>query len=182
MRIRHLASFFLLVLSADVRAQQPNSSAPSRNNDVSIGEFVLAPTNVASFQYRRNGYRIWQSIYNRPDNARLWQFRYDPLFKPDVTRDGALNISKNKVLGGKVKITLPILFDSTVAQRLAYESIQRSYPDDAPLIQPGSVEVLPVRSITGLTLVGTGQDSLVNQMLITKFTFRTFGDGWSLVR
>jgi hypothetical protein len=153
---------------SELRAQQPNPQVDRASTDASHGEFVIAPTNIGNFQYGRNTYRIWASIYNNPDSPRLWQFRYDPLWKPEVRTDGSFNITQDDLFGGKVKITVPILFDSTIAKRLAFESIQRTYPDQAQSIQLDSVQVLPVRSITGLRLFGTGQDEGVNQMLVRK--------------
>src|SRR4051794_34902547 len=68
--------------------------------DAATNDLTLGSTSNAAFAYGNQVYRIWESIYNRQDKPRLWQFRYEAQFKPEVKKDGTLNITTHELLRG----------------------------------------------------------------------------------
>ena len=110
--------FFLAVFSvtsASTKLRYPRTVGESKKHPLAISSSL--PKVWRIFEYGGGTLRIWGSIYNRDGSPRLWQFRYDPIFKPDVKADGALNVTSRKVLGGKWKVSVPILVDLPVARR-----------------------------------------------------------------
>jgi len=107
-------------------------------------EFVVAPTEIGSFQLD-GAKRLWKSIYNKEDNIKEWQFKYDCLFLPESSSGGKLAASVVQLPKG-FRIAVPIRLNSKNAQELALAKVIELYgkPISIGQISPlmiGSLEI-----------------------------------------
>jgi hypothetical protein len=109
-------------------------------------EFLLSSTAIGAFDYGSQALSIWASLNNR-DEARVWQFRYEPLFAPEVNKDSQLDI-ETKAFGSKWRTSLTINLDSQAARAQAYAKLLDIYPTQAHNIQSTSVFVMPIRHLS----------------------------------
>jgi hypothetical protein len=120
---------------------------PPQDTNGDLSEFVISSTEIASFVYGTKPLRIWESIRNK-SNARLWQFRYDPLFVPEVRENSQLAVESKPFGGGRWRTSLTVFLDAAEARQAAYVALTGTYPKEAPEIQPASVFVLPIREVS----------------------------------
>ena len=109
-----------------------------------VTDFVIAPENKAQFQLGPYTKRIWESTRNHPGHPSSWQFRYDPIFVPEVSESGELNLIKRKIVSGW-RVFLTIYLDDTKAQDLAYSSLKEVYKDNP--INKQNVSALYISSV-----------------------------------
>jgi hypothetical protein len=111
-------------------------------------EFVIAPKNILQFMYGDDFRRIWASIDNKEKEPSFWQFRYDPIFIPEVNANGDLNIRKEKLPADSGwHVSLPIYFGTSQSNKLAYNQIVKAYNKEADLILDSNVSPLYVTNI-----------------------------------
>lgn len=110
-------------------------------------EFVVAPESIGAFRYGDHDHRIWESLRNsKTESARLWQFRYDPLFFPEVRADGSLKFTTARLQRG-MRVQLKIFLDSNGARDTAFNALGKSYPDKAGELQPSNVTALKISQL-----------------------------------
>lgn len=120
---------------------------PPQENNGDLTEFVISSTEIASFIYGTKPLRIWESVRNK-DKPRLWQFRYDPLFIPEVKENSQLAVESKPFGGvGHWRTSLTIFLDAAEARKLAHVAVSGTYPAEAADIQPASIFVLPIREV-----------------------------------
>ncbi len=110
------------------------------------GDFVLTPTNVAAFEYGDHTHRIWASLRNPTDQPTVWQFRFEPLFMPEINAEGEITI-KVLPLGQLWRVQLPIILDNSRSRALAARSVKDAYPKHSAAIQPSSIFALDLRRL-----------------------------------
>jgi GTP-binding protein EngB required for normal cell division len=110
---------------------------------MNFSDFVFSATEIAAFDFNKQTKRIWEATNNRPDSSQTWQFRYDPLFIPEI-RNNQLVISSEQWSEGSWRTSLTILLDNDEARKLAYQSVCNLYPEQARKIQRSSVFALQI--------------------------------------
>src|SRR5260370_26019092 len=82
---------------------------------------AIDPKNVTTLQYGGIIREIWPSLGNRSsDKPREWQFRYEPLFVPQVDGAGTLVVHTRAQPNARVLLQIPILLDDPKARRAAF--------------------------------------------------------------
>jgi hypothetical protein len=110
-------------------------------------DLVISSNAVGSFRYGESVQRIWPSLGNKSTDPTVWQFRYDPLFLPEVDTSGALVFTETGLPDKAVKIQVPIDLDNGKAQKLAFEQVKMIYPDVVQKLQQNDVFALDVDAI-----------------------------------
>ncbi|MBE9224870.1 GTPase domain-containing protein [Phormidium sp. LEGE 05292] len=109
---------------------------------MNFSDFVFSATEIASFDFNQQTKRIWEATNNKPDSPQNWQFRYDPLFIPEISNNQLL-VKSEQWQGHSWRTSLTILLDNEEARKLAYQSICKRYPEQAQKIQLSSIFALP---------------------------------------
>ena len=110
---------------------------------MNFSDFVFSATEIAAFDFNKQTKRIWEATNNRPDSSQTWQFRYDPLFIPEI-RNNQLVVRSEQWSEGSWRTSLTILLDNDEARKLAYQSVCNLYPEQARKIQRSSVFALQI--------------------------------------
>ncbi|GAX43618.1 small GTP-binding protein [Tolypothrix sp. NIES-4075] len=113
---------------------------------MNFSDFVFSATEIAAFDFNRQTKRIWAATNNRPDSPQTWQFRYDPLFIPEISTNNELLV-KTEQWNGVWRTSLTILLDNSEARKVAYQVICNVYLENALKIQPSSVFAMQVRYV-----------------------------------
>ena len=132
-----------------------------------IGEFVLAPENIAAFKYGETLYRIYAGLRNDTvgRHPRQWQFRYEPLFLPQVDQFGKLAITITD-MGRQWQVQLPISLYTAETDRLAYKSVLKALtPSQAIDILPNNVTAL---NLSGVSLQIDNLTALIPQAKLSE--------------
>ena len=113
---------------------------------MNFSDFVFSATEIAAFDFNRQTKRIWAATNNRPDSPQTWQFRYDPLFIPEISSNNELLV-KTEEWNGIWRTSLTILLDNSEARKVAYQVICNVYSENALKIQPSSIFAMQVRYV-----------------------------------
>ncbi|MCJ8164596.1 hypothetical protein MKJ04_07030 [Pontibacter sp. E15-1] len=111
-------------------------------------DIVVTSSELGAFEYGNKMYKFWELLNNVKKNPREWQFRYNPLFIPEVKEDYQIAI-ESKPIGknGTWRTAFTIYLDTPDARRTAYMTVCRYKDKEASLIQPTSVFVLPIHEV-----------------------------------
>jgi hypothetical protein len=101
-----ILSFLLLILATSALAQP--------------ADLGIDPKNIASFKYGDNVQEIWAALANGARPSNQWQFRYEPLFVPEVNNDGTIIYSTFTQSNGHILLQVPIVLDNDKARSLAF--------------------------------------------------------------
>jgi hypothetical protein len=111
-------------------------------------DLVFSSNIVSSFKYGENLQRIWSSLRNKTSSVNEWQFRYDPLFIPEVNEEGKLVVSEIDLPNNSFKLLVPIDLDSNKARDLAFSQLKLVYSAQVNNLQPSNIFALNVGTIT----------------------------------
>jgi GTP-binding protein EngB required for normal cell division len=117
------------------------------NQPTNLSDFVFSATEIATFDFYGRNKRIWALTNNRPESPQTWQFRYEPLFSPEISTNNQLSVKSEQWIGSSWKTTLTILLDDKDAREFAYQTVCNVFPDYKFEIQQSSIFVLPVRDL-----------------------------------
>jgi hypothetical protein len=121
------------------------SSAASAQLD----DFGIQPRNVTSFKYGDDVQEIWGALSNTNTSPLQWQFRYAPLFVPEVDVSGKINTNLVTLPNSHVIVQVPIVLDNDKARALALAALSQIYPaDQSKQLQAGNVYALNVGNIS----------------------------------
>ncbi len=109
-------------------------------------DFVFSATEIASFDFNNQTKRIWEATNNRPDSPQTWQFRYDPLFVPEISNNQLL-VKSEQWNEGSWRTSLTILLDNSKARELAYQTVYNLYSQQAKKIRRSSILALQIPRI-----------------------------------
>jgi len=110
--------------------------------------FDISSSEIGSFPFGDKALRIWASTRNASD-ARQWQFRYDPLFAPEITAASKLALATRSLnSGAEWRTSLTIYVDTPDARAHALAVLKEIDKSQADNLQPGGVFVLPISSVT----------------------------------
>ncbi|MBD2361284.1 50S ribosome-binding GTPase [Anabaena minutissima FACHB-250] len=113
---------------------------------MNFSDFVFSATEIAAFDFNKQKKRIWEATNNRPGSPQTWQFRYDPLFMPEVSNNQLL-VRSEEWQGSYWITSLTILLDNEEAGKIAYQSVYNLYPEEKGKIQRSSVFALQIAYI-----------------------------------
>lgn len=118
--------------------------------DGDLSEFVVSPSEIASFTYGKRQCRIWASASNGPTVPQSqWQFRYDPLFVPVTNENNEIALQTTNLSDSHWRTSFQISLDDEKARELAFQSVKRAFntPSASNLIERSNVFSLPLKSI-----------------------------------
>lgn len=118
-----------------------------------LEDLPIQPQAIAQFDYEGGTYPIWESIVNKAakaENPAQWQFRYDPLFLPEMSSSGKPNIQIVDAPQGLFRVVMPIHLTTDKAKAQAFMTVKNAFSSNqnyANQIIPSNVSVLDIRSI-----------------------------------
>lgn len=83
--------------------------------------------------------RIWASTRNPNSPAERWQFRFDPLFLPELDSNKRIKFSRPTAVGNAWEVSFNLLLNSPEANSLALESVKTNHPNEAAQINKNNV-------------------------------------------
>jgi hypothetical protein len=101
---------------------------------------------TARFQYGDRLVNVHPMASNLKVPPELWQFRYLPLFLPEVDKEGKLVLDKQQADGGW-GVSVRFWFDNTAARAAAFKAIKAGYPVEAVRIQGANVGCIPISDV-----------------------------------
>ncbi|MEH2045582.1 GTPase [Nostoc sp.] len=111
---------------------------------MNFSDFVFSATEIAAFDFNKQRKRIWEATKNRPDNPQTWQFRYDPLFIPEISNNQLL-VKSEQWNESSWRTSLTIQLDNDEAGKLAHQAVCNLYPpQQAREIQRSSIFALQI--------------------------------------
>ncbi len=113
---------------------------------MSFSDLAFSATEIGAFEVNQQIKRIWKATNNRFDSPQTWQFRYDPLFTPEVENNQLL-VRSMQVNESCWRTSLTMLLDSQEARNLAYQTVCKSHPDQAAKIKRSSVFAMPISHV-----------------------------------
>jgi hypothetical protein len=113
-----------------------------------LEDLSISSTAVSNFEYNGSTRRIFPSLRNNSDLPSQWQFRYDPLYLPEVDKDGTIQVIKTLLPDNSVRIQVPILIDDKKARDLAFRQLKLAFKEQSEKLQPANVFALNVGTIT----------------------------------
>ena len=116
------------------------------NHSGNLSDFDISVNEIAVFDFNGQRKRIWASKKNADDKPQIWQFRYEPLFIPEI-KDNQILASSERWSETTWRTNLTILLDNDQSQVLAYRKICTIFPEQASKIQPSSILALPVHYV-----------------------------------
>lgn len=131
----------------------PVSAADAPDPDPLMEDLHIEIQAVAQFDYEGQTISVWESMTNRldnKDNPSKWQFRYDPLFIPEMDSNGKPSLKIVKMPKG-FRIKMPVYLTTEKAKAEAFrrvkDTLSTKSPSDANQISSSNVTVLDIRSI-----------------------------------
>ncbi|MEH2445928.1 MAG: GTPase [Nostoc sp.] len=111
---------------------------------MNFSDFVFSATEIAAFDFNKQRKRIWEATKNRPDSPQTWQFRYDPLFIPEISNH-QLSVKSEQWNESSWRTSLTIQLDNDEAGKLAHQAVCNLYlPEQAREIQRSSIFALQI--------------------------------------
>ncbi|MEH2065352.1 MAG: GTPase domain-containing protein [Nostoc sp.] len=110
---------------------------------MNFSDFVFSATEIGAFDFNKQTKRIWEATNNRPDSPQTWQFRYDPLFIPEISNNQLL-VKSEQWNESSWRTSLTILLDTDQSRKLAYQAVCNLYPEQARKIQRSSIFALQI--------------------------------------
>ena len=111
---------------------------------MNFSDFVFSATEIAAFDFNKQRKRIWEATKNRPDSPKTWQFRYDPLFIPEISNH-QLSVKSEQWNESSWRTSLTIQLDNDEAGKLAHQAVCNLYPpEQAREIQRSSIFALQI--------------------------------------
>ncbi|WP_445634248.1 Small GTP-binding protein [Nostoc sp. DSM 114161] len=111
---------------------------------MNFSDFVFSATEIAAFDCNKQRKRIWEATKNRPDSPKTWQFRYDPLFIPEISNNQLL-VKSEQWNESFWRTSLTIQLDNDEAGKLAHQAVCNLYPpEQAREIQRSSIFALQI--------------------------------------
>lgn len=103
-----------------------------------MDEFVLSTNAVANLAIGKNRWEILPAVHNEKHEPSRFQFRYDPLFIPEVAQDGRLAVCYDDKTGFPV-VGIRVYIDTEDAQRNAFEQLKVAYSEHQTKLSSASV-------------------------------------------
>jgi hypothetical protein len=108
---------------------------------------VINPNNVTTVQYGASIREVWAALGNAGRSTNEWQFRYGPLFIPEVDKSGKLVHTQRTHPDGRITIQIPIILDNPKARTAAFEAVKAVYKERSKELVPGNVYALNIGTL-----------------------------------
>lgn len=141
MRAVIVLSFISLLGAVPTAFAQPKDG-PARAAEPSAEELITKE--IGSLDIGNRHLRLWASTRNPNLQPEQWQFRFDPLFLPEVSADGKVKFSGPTAIGNGWEVSFNLLLNREDVNALALERLRVLYPADAAKINPGNVFARPI--------------------------------------
>ena len=101
---------------------------------------------TARMPYGERIYNVYPMASNVKVSPEQWQFRYLPLFLPEVDKTGALVIDSQPNGDGWV-VSVRFWLDNSPARAAGFKAVKAAYPSVAPRLLEANVGVIPVSEV-----------------------------------